>query len=1330
MKKSVLRTLVSFCALLLLGGAASYSQVATKLAITSVNGGSSPQAGVPFSVIVFSQDVTSASANVVNTTTVTLTLKTGTGTLGGTLSGSIAAGKDSVIISGVTYTKAEAGVVITATASGGDVLSPDDSSPFAVLAGPAAKLAFTTQPGNGTGGSPLSTQPVVTLQDANGNTVTGTAQNVTIAIQSNPGGGTLGGTASLGVNTGTGQAAFTNLSIDKIGSGYTLTATGSTVSTTPGVVVSSGFNVTTGPAAKLAFTTQPGNGTGGSPLTTQPVVTLQDAGGNTVTGVAQTVTIAIENNAGPGGVLSGTNPVSVNTGTGQAAFANLSIDKMGNGYTLTATGNSVSTTPGTVVSSSFNVTVGAAAKLVFGQQPTNTAAGASISPAVTVRIEDAGNNLTSDTRSVTVAIGTNPSGGTLGGTTSVSAVSGIATFSNLSIDKAGTGYTLTASAASLAGATSGSFNITVGGAAKLAFTTQPGNGTGGSPLSVQPVVTLQDANGNTVTGVAQNVTVAIQNNAGPGGVLSGTLTVAVNTGTGQATFTNLAIDKTGSGYTLTATGSTVSTSPGVVVSAAFNVTMGPAARIAITTQPGGGTGGSPFSVQPVVTLQDAGGNTVTGTPQNVTFAIQNNAGPGGILSGTNPVAVNTTTGLATFTNLSIDKIGTGYTLTATGNTVSTSPGVVVSSPFNVTLGSPAKLNFAQQPTNTAAGAQITPAVTVRIEDAGGNLTSDTRSVSIAIGTNPGGGTLSGTTSAAAVAGIATFANLSIDRNGNGYTLAASAASLTGATSSAFNIATGSVTHFTVEASGVGGAIGAQNAGTPFNIRIVARDAGNNVVTSFTGTGNTVVVTSNGTLSGGGGTTSTFTNGILDPWTVTITSTGSDSITATRSGGSEKGTSNAFTVSPGALSTFLVENAGGGTIPQQTAGSAFNIRITARDAYNNTVTSFGATAFLTSNAGLVGSPLTTANFVSGVLASQPVTLTLAGSANRTITATRSGGSESGTSAPFTVVAGAAAAIAVSAGDNQTAAAGAAFPTALSALVSDAYANPVSGATVTFVSPSSGASGTWTGGLHSTTAATNASGIATVPLTFTANATAGSYVDTAKVAGAATPALFHMTNTASTASRLTILTQPSTPNTAGIVFATQPVVRIEDANGNLVTSFSGTVTAARLTGKAALQGQVTVTVTNGLATFSNLSYNVSDTITIQFTSSPALTPATSASLIILPGAPAAVVFVAQPATTTAGVTMAAVTAQVRDSFNNPILAAGTPITVALNSGSGTLNGTLTQNTNSSGIATFANLSINSAGSKTLSAGSGSLTGAVSNPFTINPAAASRVAFIVQP
>ncbi|MBZ1327775.1 hypothetical protein, partial [Aquirufa aurantiipilula] len=74
-------------------------------------------AGTGFAVTV---TLTDANGNPVNATldgTVTLTRKTGTGTLGGTVTGTMTAGTSAVTISGVTYTKAETGVVLTATGS-------------------------------------------------------------------------------------------------------------------------------------------------------------------------------------------------------------------------------------------------------------------------------------------------------------------------------------------------------------------------------------------------------------------------------------------------------------------------------------------------------------------------------------------------------------------------------------------------------------------------------------------------------------------------------------------------------------------------------------------------------------------------------------------------------------------------------------------------------------------------------------------------------------------------------------------------------------------------------------------------------------------------------------------------------------------------------------------------------------------------------------------------------------------------------------------------------------------------------------------------------------
>jgi parallel beta-helix repeat protein len=111
----------------------------------------------------------------------------------------------------------------------------------------------------------------------------------------------------------------------------------------------------------------------------------------------------------------------------------------------------------------------------------------------------------------------------------------------------------------------------------------------------------------------------------------------------------------------------------------------------------------------------------------------------------------------------------------------------VSGTFTVNPGAATKLAFGTQPSNTGAGSTITPAVTVLILDANNNVTSSTASVTVAIGTNPGGGALSGTLPKAAVAGTATFNDLAIDKPGAGYTLTAASTGLTGATSGTFDI---------------------------------------------------------------------------------------------------------------------------------------------------------------------------------------------------------------------------------------------------------------------------------------------------------------------------------------------------------------------------------------------------------------------------------------------------------------------------------------------------------------------------------------------------------------
>ena len=104
----------------------------------------------------------------------------------------------------------------------------------------------------------------------------------------------------------------------------------------------------------------------------------------------------------------------------------------------------------------------------------------------------------------------------------------------------------------------------------------------------------------------------------------------------------------------------------------------------------------------------------------------------------------------------------------------------------------------------------------------------------------------------------------------------------------------------------------------------------------------------------------------------------------------------------------------------------------------------------------------------------------------------------------------ASIAATAGATQSATVGAAFATPLQVTVLTSAGGPVSGASVTFTAPATGASASF-GGVTTVTVITNASGVA-VASTLTANATPGSYSVSAVVTGVSVPATFNLTNVA--------------------------------------------------------------------------------------------------------------------------------------------------------------------------------------------------------------------------
>jgi trimeric autotransporter adhesin len=530
-----------------------------------------------------------------------------------------------------------------------------------VAYGPATQLVFTTQPGgSATGGVAFPTQPVVTARDASGNTVADYSGSVTLAIASGTGtaGATLSGCSGTLAN---GVTTFSGCAIDKSGTTYRLRASDRALT-----VDSSAFAVSVGATARLAFTTQPGGGaTGGSTFPTQPVVTAQDAGGNTVTGFSGTVTLSIVSGTGTSGATLSS--CSGSRSNGVTTFSSCEIDKAGTGYQLhaSATGGLRGD------SSTFDVSVGAVSEIAFTTQPGGGATGGlafPTQPVVTAR--DAGGNVvTSYSRTIVLSIvkHTGNGNGTLSGCTS-SLSSGVTTFAGCEIDLTGADYQLSASDGSRSD-TSDAFAVTVGPAAQLDFTSSPGTSTAGSAFGSQPVVAAEDAGGNAVTTYAGTVTLSVGAGS-PAGTLSGCTS---SRRSGVTTFSGCKLDRSGS-YTLHASDGSIAGD-----SSSFTVNPGTATTLAFTTQPVDALINTSFPTAPVVTALDALGNVATSYANTVTLSIKSGTGTAG--ASLSNCTASLSSGATTFRSCRISRTGSGYVLRATDS--ARTPLTVDSTAFNV-----------------------------------------------------------------------------------------------------------------------------------------------------------------------------------------------------------------------------------------------------------------------------------------------------------------------------------------------------------------------------------------------------------------------------------------------------------------------------------------------------------------------------------------------------------------------------------------------------------------------------------------------------------------------
>jgi len=609
------------------------------------------------------------------------------------------------------------------------------------------KLVLTTSSVGTASGAAFTTQPAITLKNAQDLVVPYFPATVTASITPVNGTGVLVGTTSAAVDTSTGIATFSDLGISgRAGTQYTITYSSGSLT-----VATQNITVTVGAAVGLDVSMQPVGGASGALFATQPIVRVVDSGSNTVTTASVSVSVGTST-----GTLGGTRPRV--TASGVATFTDLTFSGLASqSHALSFTSTGLLS----VVSSSFNVTVGTATQVVLTTQSVGTESGVAFTTQPVLEIRDSGGNkVATSSASVSASVGV---GASLDGTKIVSASSGVAAYSNLGISgTAGTSYTITYSSPGLSPAVQ-AVTPTVGPATKLLIDTQPVGAGAGAALATQPVVHVVDSGSNIIMG--SNATIVATPSAG---TLGGTMTM--NAASGEAAFSGLTFAGiAGTNYQLTFASVGLSSA----TSGNFTVSIGVATRLSITTQPVGATAGAQLATQPVVKVLDAGDNIVTGSSTSV--GVSSSAGA---LGGT--VTISAVNGVATYSNLTFaGTINTDYTLTFASVSITSAQ----SNNIRVTVGAAHKLALTTSATSAFYAQTFGVQPVVEVQDAGGNRTASTAVVTATLdnGTVLSGSGVSKT--ATAVSGVATFNGLGIIGAPSTYNITYSAASLQNATQS-------------------------------------------------------------------------------------------------------------------------------------------------------------------------------------------------------------------------------------------------------------------------------------------------------------------------------------------------------------------------------------------------------------------------------------------------------------------------------------------------------------------------------------------------------------------
>ena len=208
-------------------------------------------------------------------------------------------------------------------------------------------------------------------------------------------------------------------------------------------------------------------------------------------------------------------------------------------------------------------------------------------------------------------------------------------------------------------------------------------------------------------------------------------------------------------------------------------------------------------------------------------------------------------------------------------------------------------------------------------------------------------------------------------------------------------------------------------------------------------------------------------------------------------------------------------------------------------------------------------------------------------------------------------------------------------------------------------------------------------------------------------------------AGTAAKLAFTTAPSATAAAGVAFAQQPVVTVQDVANATVPGYATPVTLSIASGAGALTCSTNpVTPVAGVATFSGCRLSATGTVTLRASSGTIPDSSTNPSVTVSAGAASQLVFTTQPGNGVSGAALATQPAvSVADAGGNLVTGSTAPVTLALTTPAGaTLSCAANPVPASGGIATFSGCAVSSSGTFTLTASGAGLTSAVSASFTV--------------